>query len=219
MMMRRPVHEDDFDIDAAVEGETRNGQTYRKTKRSKRGDKCQVNMVDTWHQRRFQPGEFIEMSHQQIHHPFCSALGTQGPLIQLKRRRLSQPLPASLSVSFEERVYRDTPRDYGTQLSNMLTEEALKAMDAVEYITGTQFGLYNLIAWAWMFCYGDIAFSEHLRRDNQHKKIREEWKYVSMVIDRLLLYIFFAITTGGTVGILFSAPHVVHKLLASYAFS
>jgi nicotinic acetylcholine receptor len=29
-----------------------------------------------------------------------------------------------------------------------------------------------------------------------------------MVIDRLLLYIFFAITAGGTVGILFSAPEV-----------
>lgn len=29
-----------------------------------------------------------------------------------------------------------------------------------------------------------------------------------MIIDRLLLYVFFGITFGGTVGILFSAPHV-----------
>lgn len=29
-----------------------------------------------------------------------------------------------------------------------------------------------------------------------------------MVIDRLLLYIFFAVTVGGTLGILFSAPNV-----------
>lgn len=29
-----------------------------------------------------------------------------------------------------------------------------------------------------------------------------------MVIDRLLLYVFFAVTAGGTIGILFSAPHV-----------
>jgi nicotinic acetylcholine receptor len=29
-----------------------------------------------------------------------------------------------------------------------------------------------------------------------------------MVIDRLLLYVFFAITVGGTVGIIFSAPNV-----------
>lgn len=39
-------------------------------------------------------------------------------------------------------------------------------------------------------------------------KIRDEWKYVSMVIDRLLLYVFFAVTAGGTIGILFSAPTV-----------
>ena len=29
-----------------------------------------------------------------------------------------------------------------------------------------------------------------------------------MVIDRLLLYAFFAVTAGGTMGILFSAPNV-----------
>ena len=39
-------------------------------------------------------------------------------------------------------------------------------------------------------------------------KIRDDWKYVAMVIDRLLLYVFFGVTTGGTLGILLSAPHV-----------
>ncbi|KAI6234386.1 hypothetical protein M3Y99_00788900 [Aphelenchoides fujianensis] len=53
-------------------------------------------------------------------------------------------------------------------------------------------------------------------------QIKEEWKYVSMVIDRLLLLIFFGITAGGTIGgfpsafpltpllsgIIFSAPHI-----------
>ena len=29
-----------------------------------------------------------------------------------------------------------------------------------------------------------------------------------MVIDRLLLYAFFALTAGGTMGILFSAPNI-----------
>jgi nicotinic acetylcholine receptor len=31
---------------------------------------------------------------------------------------------------------------------------------------------------------------------------------VAMVIDRLLLYTFFGVTTGGTLGILLSAPNV-----------
>lgn len=37
---------------------------------------------------------------------------------------------------------------------------------------------------------------------------REDWKYVAMVIDRLQLYIFFIVTTAGTVGILMDAPHI-----------
>lgn len=39
-------------------------------------------------------------------------------------------------------------------------------------------------------------------------KIRDDWKYVAMVIDRLLLIIFFGITMGGTIGIIFTAPYV-----------
>uniref|UniRef100_A0A0K0D112 Neur_chan_memb domain-containing protein n=1 Tax=Angiostrongylus cantonensis TaxID=6313 RepID=A0A0K0D112_ANGCA len=50
--------------------------------------------------------------------------------------------------------------------------------------------------------------TNHLTRDNNYKRQCDEWKYVSMVLDRLLLYVFFAATTGGTVGVLFSAPNV-----------
>ena len=39
-------------------------------------------------------------------------------------------------------------------------------------------------------------------------QIRDDWKYVAMVIDRLLLLIFFGITLGGTLQIILSAPHV-----------
>ncbi|KAK6039361.1 hypothetical protein COOONC_23133 [Cooperia oncophora] len=42
----------------------------------------------------------------------------------------------------------------------------------------------------------------------EHKMYRDDWKYVAMIIDRLLLYVFFGITVGGTCGILFSAPYV-----------
>lgn len=65
-----------------------------------------------------------------------------------------------------------------------LSKEATQAIDAIEYIT----------------C--------HLTRDNDYKRQCDEWKFVSMVLDRLLLYIFFAATTGGTLGVLLSAPNV-----------
>lgn len=41
-----------------------------------------------------------------------------------------------------------------------------------------------------------------------HFQERDDWKYLSMVIDRLLLVTFFGITLGGTAAIIFSAPHV-----------
>ena len=36
-------------------------------------------------------------------------------------------------------------------------------------------------------------------------QILEDWRYIAMVIDRLQLCIFMAVTIGGTVGILINA--------------
>lgn len=69
-----------------------------------------------------------------------------------------------------------------------LTVDAWRAIDAVDFIT------------------------DYLKRAEEHKMHRDDWKYVAMVIDRLLLYVFFGITLGGTLGILFSAPYVFHTV-------
>ncbi|XP_025414553.1 acetylcholine receptor subunit beta-like 1 [Sipha flava] len=68
--------------------------------------------------------------------------------------------------------------------SLILSPEASKATEAVEFI------------------------AEHLRNEDQYIQIREDWKYVAMVIDRLQLYLFFIVTTAGTLGILMDAPHI-----------
>ncbi|KAL1110186.1 hypothetical protein AAG570_008263 [Ranatra chinensis] len=68
--------------------------------------------------------------------------------------------------------------------SLLLSPEASKATEAVEFI------------------------AEHLRNEDQYIQIREDWKYVAMVIDRLQLFIFFIVTTAGTIGILMDAPHI-----------
>ena len=39
-------------------------------------------------------------------------------------------------------------------------------------------------------------------------QIREDWKFVAMVVDRAQLWIFFLVTTIGTIGILMDAPHI-----------
>jgi nicotinic acetylcholine receptor, invertebrate len=39
-------------------------------------------------------------------------------------------------------------------------------------------------------------------------QVLEDWRYIAMVIDRLQLYIFLAVTVAGTMGILINAPHI-----------
>ncbi|VDK72739.1 unnamed protein product [Litomosoides sigmodontis] len=75
-------------------------------------------------------------------------------------------------------------RDPSTSVYYPLSPDALHAIDAIEYITN------------------------HLKQEEEYKMYRDDWKYVAMIIDRLLLYVFFGITVGGTCGILFSAPYV-----------
>ncbi|XP_074605443.1 nicotinic acetylcholine receptor beta1 [Brevipalpus obovatus] len=65
-----------------------------------------------------------------------------------------------------------------------LTPEAYKATEAIEFI------------------------AEHLRSEDEYIQIREDWKYVAMVIDRLQLYIFFLATLFGSLFILLDAPHI-----------
>jgi nicotinic acetylcholine receptor, invertebrate len=38
--------------------------------------------------------------------------------------------------------------------------------------------------------------------------VRDDWKYVALVIDRLQLFVFFAVTVIGTAMILFNAPQI-----------
>ena len=53
-----------------------------------------------------------------------------------------------------------------------------------------------------------LFLSRHVYTVPGCRQIREDWKYVAMVIDRLQLYLFFAVTTAGTIGILMDAPHI-----------
>ena len=39
-------------------------------------------------------------------------------------------------------------------------------------------------------------------------QVLEDWRYISMVIDRLQLYVFLAVTMVGTASILVGAPHI-----------
>ncbi|CAJ0929677.1 unnamed protein product, partial [Mesorhabditis belari] len=102
-----------------------------------------------------------------VHHPHCQSANG------MHKNHLCPP-PESAQIQ----------RDPQTSAFYPLTADALRAIDAIEYIT------------------------DHLRKKEEFKMLRDDWKYVAMIIDRLLLYIFFGITLGGTCGILLAAPNV-----------
>lgn len=39
-------------------------------------------------------------------------------------------------------------------------------------------------------------------------QVRDDWRFISTVIDRLLLLIFFGITMGGLIATMLTVPHV-----------
>ena len=43
-------------------------------------------------------------------------------------------------------------------------------------------------------------------------QVLEDWRYISMVIDRLQLYVFLAVTMVGTASILVGAPHIFESV-------
>ncbi|CAF3994128.1 unnamed protein product, partial [Rotaria sp. Silwood2] len=56
----------------------------------------------------------------------------------------------------------------------------------------------------------DLSFiANHMRSACHYEGIRDDWKYIASVIDRLQLFIFFSVTAAGTLKILFDAPDIL----------
>ncbi|KAK3098157.1 hypothetical protein FSP39_016756 [Pinctada imbricata] len=53
------------------------------------------------------------------------------------------------------------------------------------------------------------SLDAHSRLDFDINDVQDDWKYVALVIDRLLLYIFLLVTVCGTLAILFQSPFIL----------
>ncbi|VDO68045.1 unnamed protein product, partial [Haemonchus placei] len=127
------------------------------------------------------------------HHPLCpSADDRYWPNILVRKSTDSDEYSSKKAFHYLLRTVSikvlncgdDIPKDPGTIMFYPLSPDALRAIDAIEYIT------------------------DHIVQEKEYKIHCDDWKFVGMIIDRLLLYVFFGITAGGTCGILFSAPSV-----------
>ncbi|CAF0735292.1 unnamed protein product [Rotaria sp. Silwood1] len=52
------------------------------------------------------------------------------------------------------------------------------------------------------------CIATHMKIEDEEKKVKEEWKFVALVIDRLFLYIFTTACVAGTCGIILQAPSI-----------
>lgn len=53
---------------------------------------------------------------------------------------------------------------------------------------------------------GALYISNHLKKEDQCQRTKEDWKYVALVVDRIFLWLYAAICLIGTVAIIFQAP-------------
>ncbi|XP_075587845.1 nicotinic acetylcholine receptor beta1 isoform X1 [Dermatophagoides farinae] len=132
------------------------------------------------------------------HHPNCTIVTAQQhqsnfhPPLQAHHSSHHHPHqpqpppqpPSSSSIDHDMMAIRDND----SLDLYFMSPDAFRAAEAIEFI------------------------AEHLRNEDQYIQIREDWKYVAMVIDRLQLYLFFGITSFGTIAILLDAPHIFQPI-------
>uniref|UniRef100_A0A0N4ZYX0 Nicotinic acetylcholine receptor n=1 Tax=Parastrongyloides trichosuri TaxID=131310 RepID=A0A0N4ZYX0_PARTI len=130
-------------------------------------------------------GGLFHHSHHH-HHPFCNTTTSINTMLRGDEKCLdnnNREGAIFIKDHFNPNLFATKKTcsqddDYG------LGENANAAVEAIAYIT------------------------DNMKSEEKDKALRDDWKYIAMVVDRLLLYIFFGITLGGTCGILFGAPTV-----------
>ncbi|KAH9499312.1 Acetylcholine receptor subunit beta-like 1 [Bulinus truncatus] len=114
--------------------------------------------------------------------------GLSSPENQIEHYGYSSSDPTALS---DQAACRPCELTVGKEVTSprnrkfVITPEVRRTVDAVKYI-------YT-----------------HLKYEQEHVMVLEEWKYVARVLDRLLLIIFLLITFSGTASVLLNAPHIL----------
>nr|CAD7205707.1 unnamed protein product [Timema douglasi] len=61
---------------------------------------------------------------------------------------------------------------------------------------------------------GVCFIAQHIKDADKDNEVVEDWKYVSMVLDRFFLWIFTLACIGGTCGIIFQAPSLYDQRIS-----
>ena len=53
------------------------------------------------------------------------------------------------------------------------------------------------------------VITDKIRQDDENAITTNDWKFAAMVVDRICLILFTLFTIVATIGVLFSAPHII----------
>ncbi|XP_049546292.1 acetylcholine receptor subunit alpha-like isoform X2 [Anopheles darlingi] len=95
---------------------------------------------------------------------------------------LNNNLPSGLIINTNTDTEHGAKSDKANRSRWLECPELTKAMDGVTYI------------------------ADHTRKEEESSRVKEDWKYVAMVLDRLFLWIFTIAVVFGTAGIILQAP-------------
>jgi nicotinic acetylcholine receptor len=125
-------------------------------------------------------------------------------LLWMRRPKIIDPFPIQQKNRIKKPTTSNTPvkRQISTRLGNgtNFDRDLIEKLDDENQSTSSSSSLYpHEIKKAFD---GLKCIAAHMRQEDEEKKIKEEWKYVALVIDRLFLYIFTTACIAGTCGII-----------------
>ncbi|XP_055356255.1 acetylcholine receptor subunit beta-like 1 isoform X2 [Paramacrobiotus metropolitanus] len=114
------------------------------------------------------------------------------------KRRNSPILPLCLSPAPARRTINTSPLLVSQRsIESVIAKEAQMLADLLADIPG-----YNHALKA-------VAYiADNMRQKTNLEESSEDWRFVSQVIDRLLLWVFFIVTSAGSMGIILNSPYL-----------
>ncbi|XP_074038713.1 acetylcholine receptor subunit beta-like 2 isoform X1 [Leptinotarsa decemlineata] len=101
--------------------------------------------------------------------------------------------------------FKITTREPSFVLQNNEQEDA--KMKAHSSMTGSSNMIPKMLSENVLAAFQGVRFiAQHIRDADKDNEIVEDWKFVSMVLDRFFLWVFTIACIGGTCGIIFQAP-------------
>ena len=141
--------------------------------------------------------------------PTTSECNLQGTSLQSKQQTKLQT-GKEREKMIETKTIKSQDNTAGNELEDSTIDDIWVSMeDQLEQMLGTQQDKQVVITHELYKSVKAIRYiARHTRQSDAHDAVLKDWKYIGLVMDRLLLVIFLFVTISGTLGIFMESPHI-----------